>query len=391
MTHLLNACPAELQSELNAQQKWADSVEARAAGFRILSTLPYTKVPFWARAVDTLPFHRGQGWRSRYGIPTVKFVLTMLARAKRYDVVLLTGGERRDLVYAAVAGVCPWIRTPHVIVDAHWQQGQGWKHALQRLLLRLNRRLVKQIQPHSAEEVPLYSRIFGIPLAVLQPIPWSTSLIGFEEITPGDANAEEEPFVLTGGLSFRDYRVFLAAAKLCGVRIKIGLPKAGVTPEVRSMASQCPNVSLHTSWSNADYVRQMQLCRVFAMPIEQGLTRSTADQTILNAMHYGKVVVSTDSIGPRIYIRDGENGFLVRDASASAWASVLKGAFDLGQDAYARVGRQAWHDARIVFNEPLRLARTLALALDVLTPRPAGDDSRFRFAWPSATDRPTGA
>jgi len=368
--------PTSVQSELDAQRRWCEQVAARAAKYRILSTLPYTKVPFWVSATHTVNLRRGQGWASRRGIPEALFVLKLLRHANHHDIVLLTGGERRDLVYAAIAGLCWWIRTPHVIVDAHWQQGTGLKHTLQKWLLRLSGRLVKQVQPHSAEEVQIYHRIFQLPLSKLAPIPWSTSLIGFDDVSPTDV---EEPFVLTGGLSFRDYGVFLAAAKQSGLRIKIGLPKAGVTQQIQALVDQCPNVSLHTAWSNADYVRQMQLCRVFAMPITQRLTRSTADQTLLNAMHYGKVVVSTDSIGPRIYIRDGENGYLVREATPQAWARTLKHAFDLSADAYARVERQAWYDARVVFNEPLRLARTLALALEVLSPRQPEDD-RFHFS-----------
>lgn len=328
------------------QTLWADRVVERARQYRIFSTLPYTKVPFWTRAVTT---QRSPSLRN----------------AHEYDLVLLNGGERRDLVYAAIAGMCPWIKTPHVIVDAHWQKGTGLKHKLQRLLLRMSRRLVKQVQVHSAEEVPLYHDIFGIPLATLIDIPYSTSLIGHAEVMPSHV-APEPPFILTGGMSFRDYEVFLAAAKLSGLRIKIGLPKAGVTDRIRWLALECPNVSLHTDWTNADYVHQMQLCRVFAMPIQQGMTRSTADQTILNAMHFGKVVVASDSIGPRIYIRDKLNGFLVKQATHVAWAWELKHAFHLEPAAYDSIGRRASYDARVEFNEPLRLARTLASAISVI-------------------------
>lgn len=331
---------------MNEQTLWTDRVVERARRYRIFSTLPYTKVPFWTRSVTTQRSH-------------------LLRNAHEYDLVLLNGGERRDLVYAAIASLCPWIKTPHVIVDAHWQKGVGVRHLLQRLLLRMSRRLVKQVQVHSIEEVPLYHDIFGIPLATLVDIPYSTSLIGHAEIVPSRV-APEPPFVLTGGVSFRDYEVFLAAAKLSGLRIKIGLPKAGVTPRIQALVDECPNVSLHTDWDNAEYVRQMQLCRVFAMPIEQGLTRSTADQTILNAMHFGKVVVATDSIGPRIYIRDGVNGFLVNSEEPEVWAWKLEHAFNLSPDDYERIGHWAWYDARVEFNEPLRLARTLATAISVI-------------------------
>lgn len=350
---------------LNHQRQWTERVAERAGEHRILSTLPYTKVPFWTRAVTTVKFDRGHGWSSKRGIAEALFVLQMLRKTHEYDLVLLTGGERRDLVYAAIAGLCPWISTPHVIVDAHWQKGTGLKHTLQRLLLRMSRRLVKQVQPHSREEVDIYHQIYGIPHKVLRAIPWSTSLIGHEEIKMSKV-ASEEPFVLTGGISFRDYPVFMRAAKMSGLRIKIGLPKAGLTPWMEDMVAKCPNVSLHTDWSNAEYVRQMQLCRVFAMPIEQGLTRSTADQSILNAMHFGKVVVSTDSIGPRIYIRDGDNGYLVREPCPRVWARALRTAFHLNPKAYARIAQQATYDARVTFSESVRLARTLACALEVI-------------------------
>ena len=110
--------------------------------------------------------------------------------------------------------------------------------------------------------------------------------------------------MLSGGDAFRDYGVLLQAAGPQGLRVKVALHDPP-SPALRAAAAPFPSVSLHCDWSHEDFLRQMTACRLFAMPIVPELTRATADQMILNAMSFGKVVVASDSIGPRIYIRDG--------------------------------------------------------------------------------------
>lgn len=290
-------------------------------------------------------------------------ILRLLLTANRYNLVLLTGGERADLVYAAIAGLCPWIKVPHVIVDAHWQRAGGFGHLLQKLLLKLAGRIVRQVQPHSIEEVALYNGLFGIPEQKLHPIPWSTSLIGYAL-----PKAAEEKFILTGGASFRDYGVFIEAAGEIGTPVRIGIPDCSVSDELRRHIAKFKNISLHTNWSNEEYLRQMATCQLFAMPIQTGLKRSTADQTILNAMYLGKMVIASDSIGSRIYIKDHVNGFLVCNHSAQGWKEKMTAVFETGALCRAEIMAAAKVDARIHFDETFRLARTLDAALAVVNP-----------------------
>ena len=84
---------------------------------------------------------------------------------------------------------------------------------------------------------------------------------------------------------------------------------------------------------------------------------------ILNAMSFGKVVVASDSIGPRIYIRDGANGIIVRGGTADAWSAALRQAWRFDADAYRRIGGQARFDASVHFNEPMRMAHSRCRAL----------------------------
>ncbi len=334
-----------------------------ASRHRILSTLPYTKVTWWTQCVETLQRGNLSGWARRLRMPDIFLPFQLLRCAPRYDLVLLTGGQRIDLVYLAMAGLAPWIQTPHVIVDAHWQKATGVVYWLQKSVLRMGRRLTAQVQPHSTEEVRLYHELFGIPTEILSPIPYSTSLTGWD-VTPASA-AEIGDFVLTGGVSFRDYETLFAAVRQLDFEVQIGLPQQHRSRRIIRRGRNCPNVKFYT-WSNAQFIRKMAACRVFVVPIQPGLTRCTADQTILNAMYFGKVVVATDSIGSRVYIRDGVNGFLVPEGSVAGWVETIRRVYAMSNAEYYRIGQRAAYDARVRFNEQLRLTRTLETALDVL-------------------------
>lgn len=351
-----------MQARLRAQERELQRTLAACTRYTMLSTLPYAKSDFWNRVVTTIPVKTNwlSKWSSRFGLPDITLPVRLVWQARRYDIVLLAGGERADLLAVALAGLLPWIRTPHIVVDAHWQQDTGLTYLLQKLLLRLGNRLIVEVQPHSEEEVALYHEIFGIPLAKLRAIPWSTSLTGYM-VEPRNGD-----YILTGGLSLRDYDTFFAAVQRLDLPVRVGLPRDFTDVNGALRIPQCPQLSIHTTWTNAEYIAQTAACRVFAMPIQAGLTRSTADQTILNAMAFGKVVVATDTIGSRIYLRHGVNGFLVPESSVDGWEHTLREAYLLPEDAYRTMSQQAAYDAQVLYNERLRLARVLQSACDAL-------------------------
>jgi glycosyltransferase involved in cell wall biosynthesis len=368
----LSPLGAEEQRELDRQAERLARLARDCADLRILSTLPYTKSAFWSEAVETVAArpNRLRRLTERAGIVDLSVIFRLLRRARQQDLVLLTGGERVDLIYLAIAAWLPWIRTPHVVADAHWQKADGLAHRLQRILLRMGRRLTAQVQPHSDEEIDIYHRVFGIPSATLRAVPWSTTLTG-HDVSPARED-EAGDFVLTGGLSFRDYPTLFEALRDLDLKVEVGLPNQPDSERIVELGRSCPNVTCHTDWSNARFIRMMAGCRIFVLSIEAGLTRSTADQTILNAMYFGKIVVATDSIGSRIYLKDGVNGFLVPERSVAGWSDTLKRVARLSPEEYARIGNRAAIDARVHFNESLRMIRTLEAALETVGPRASG-------------------
>jgi glycosyltransferase involved in cell wall biosynthesis len=358
-TEKLNHSEHPIEQQLDAQELLFAQLAERLKSYRILSTLRYHKVPFWYENVHTLePCRESAAARltQSIGIKDPSMIWRLLTQAGSYDLVLLTGGERGDLLYLALAGAMPWMRTPHIIVDAHWQPASGFAGLMQKLILRIGRRLTLQVQPHTAEETRIHHQYFGIPPEISVVVPWSTSLIGYEFPTQnGDS-------IVTGGLSYRDYKTFFEAIAPLPYPVEVGLPHGFQTPHANGIDPR--RVRIHNTLSNEEYMRKIATCRVFAMPMEPGLLRSAGDQSILNAMYFRKIVIVTDSIVARAYIRHGENGFIVPESDPIAWREAIDHAMKLSEAAYDRIAGQAEFDAKVRFNEYFRIYSAMQAALD---------------------------
>jgi glycosyltransferase involved in cell wall biosynthesis len=364
------AAGRDTQSLADHQTRIAE-VRARADGLRLFSTLPFTKVAFWRDAVTSLPADLlnppASGGRLRRLVWVARRLFHTWRGAAAADVVLINGGERIDLTALALGGLLPWVRAPHVIVDAHWNIARRpLPAAVQRLTFRLGRRLLGEVQPHSTEEIPIYVDHFGIPRSVVRPLPWSTSLTGYDQVVRRADDAQlDGAAIICGGHSYRDYDTLLKAVAGQSWPVRIGLPPSPVTEAVAAAARALPHVRIVSDWTFAGYWQQVADSRVFVMPITPGLTRCTADQTILNAMALGATVVATSSLSSRLYIRDGINGFLVPEGDADALRQALARAWNLEPDARRRMREAAQRDTAGPFNEVRRLADTLDRAIAV--------------------------
>lgn len=355
--------------------------EARAArgvaGLRLIATIGYRSVPFWKSSVEVIPTYgqRVPGlWRrcwQRIDVPDPGVIARLLRRAPLADAVLLYGGERADLIYLALAGLLPWIRAPHIIIDAHWQPAETpLKRWLQRLCLRMGRRLLADVQIHSPEEIALYERNYGLPRAVLRPMPWSCSLRGYPvSRLQDDANRHG---IVSGGMSYRDYGSLFEAVRGESWSLTIGVPPSPVQDEIRALSAGVPNIEIVDDWGSTAFWQRVAQARVFAMPLTPGLQRCTADQTMLTAMALGALTVATDSLSSRIYIRHGVNGFLVPEGDAGAWRTVLTEVMGLDAERERAIREAAQADVRERFSEERRLLDTLERAADAARNWPRG-------------------
>lgn len=324
--------------------------------YKILSTLPFEKVDFWNSCVTTVeskPIHNVGALKNlKLSLLRIAKILSEFLRGD-YDAVLITGGEKSDLIYLAMVRCLFWKNIPHIIVGAEWNiPSSKTKLFLQKLYFHFVKKLILEIQVYSREEISIYSRSLSIPEDKFKRIPFSTTLIGY------DFSPSNMGFILSGGSSFRDYKTFIEAAKKIPYPVEIGIP-AGFPLNFGNLVGTSDNIKIHYGLPRTEFLKKTTQCKIMALPIVPNLKRSVGDQSILNAMFYGKIVVATSSIGSRNYIVDGVNGFLVKESDPESWVETIDKVFKMNADEFERISSNAIYTAKEIFSEKNMLMRIL--------------------------------
>lgn len=309
---------------------------------RVLSTLDYHKSEFWNDFCSTVDVSKESGIKR-----IVTITLSFFKARGKYDRFFITGGEKTDLVALFILSLFPWINKKFVIVDAHWQKKEGLLGIFQKIILFFSKRIVRQVQVHSAEEAYLYPKIFPIDKNTMKVVPFSTSLMGYK-IEPSN-----EGFMLSGGVSFRDYKPLYSIAKELPLPVKLGIPGGGAEGN-----ENLKRISVFGDWSNSEYFSQMSKCEIFLMPLQSGLNRTAGDQTILNAMLMRKVVIISDSITARTYIKHGINGFVYSNDDPSSLLRMINHWISLSKEEKNTILDAALFVANTRYSERRRLLKT---------------------------------
>ena len=260
--------------------------------------------------------------------------------ASTHDAVLLNGSGRPDQLAAILLGRLRRVG-PIVISDCTWQRGTWW---LDRLTGRIGIRAIDAGRPIycvlSSDEVELFPRTWGVDPSRVVFTPFCYTLTEEELAAPTSTCGG----VFSGGDSMRDLRPLLAAARKVRVDVTLAVQRlpagAGALPA---------NVSVRAV-PHAKFIELMRHARIVVVPLRAGIERSAGQQTYLNAMALGKVVITTDSPGTRDYIEHGSTGLIVPAGDEDSLASTLRWALDPSNEAeVARIAARARAVARTLF------------------------------------------
>jgi glycosyltransferase involved in cell wall biosynthesis len=288
---------------------------------RILSTLEtWSKIPAWAERVDSLALTRSEG-SGRFGALSAFAIevyngarLWWLSRS--YDAVV-TDSRVHTSVFGLLERLCPSSKRRHLMFECLWERPDG---RLMQLLKTLQFRAA--LTPRSRgivyarRERTSFSACFGIRGERFVFIPYHTTLRHFN---PSDHGRPiRDRYVFAGGDTHRDYRVLCEAVSDLNIRVVIAVRKRKLLEGIRIPA----NVQIITT-DHWEFLRWMQHAEVNVVPLEDGTLRSAGQQTFLNAMALGTVVVVTDEEGGGDYIQNWVDGVLVEAANPAALRSAL--------------------------------------------------------------------
>ncbi|HEX8496180.1 MAG TPA: glycosyltransferase [Actinomycetales bacterium] len=200
----------------------------------------------------------------------------------------------------------------------------------------------------STEEVDSFSRTWGVPQSRIAFTPFSHTLFAPEDRRPTGHGT----FVFSGGNSLRDYPLLVEAADGLGCEVVLA---TGWRPAQRKHWLTAESVP------HERFVELMRQCRVMVLPLAPS-TRSAGQQTYLNAMALGKVVIVTDGPGVRDHIDDGVTGVIV-ERTVEGLRAALRDVLDPARaEHYERMGQRARAKALVDYSPDTYRRSLLRLA-----------------------------
>lgn len=274
--------------------------------------------------------------------------------AADFDAVLLDGsiGARELYSDLVIAGLIRRHAARVVISDATWKRGG----ALDGLVMGAGLRWIDS--PHtfycvlSSEELQTFPRNWGVDPARVRFTPFCFTLTE-QELAMATS---EDGGVFAGGDSMRDYGPLLQVACELPGRVTI----ASATLAERRDANLTVARVAHDEFN-----RLLRAAAVVVVPLRRA-ERSAGQQTYLNAMALGKLVVVTDAPGVRDHVDDRATGLVVPGGDPRALAEAIRWALDPRNAADAHSIRAAARAAaRDRFSPDAYFERIAQTATDV--------------------------
>lgn len=268
-------------------------------------------------------------WRERASVVNRRdhsrpgYVRTVVRAAAEHDAVLLDGsiGARELYSDLVIAGLIRRKSRRIVISDATWKRGGP----LDRTLMGAGVRWIDS--PHtfycvlSSEELQTFPRSWGVDPSRVRFTEFCFTLTEDELAMP----TSEDGGVFAGGDSMREYGPLLEVAP--------GLPQR-VTIASASLQERSDGNLTVSRVAHEEFNRLLRAASVVVVPLLRA-ERSAGQQTYLNAMALGKLVVVTDAPGVSDHVQDGVTGLVVAGGDPLALAEAIGWALDPANAANA--------------------------------------------------------
>jgi hypothetical protein len=292
----------------------------------------------------------------RRELPAAEVLRRLAAAPGRYDAVVLdgaTGGEVRLTELGAAVLLARRRTGPAVVItDATWGRGTS---LVDRLACSLALRSLDSPRVTycvlSSDETRLFPATWGVPPERVAFTPFYFTASDEDLVAP----TSEGGGIFAGGDSLRDYGPLVAAAR------HLRVPLILATSALDGARDLPPNIQAGRL-PHAVFMQRMRDATVVVVPLALRRDRSAGQQTYLNAMAMGKLVVVPDVLGVRDYVEHHRTGLVVAPGNAGAMTNALRWALDPAHATEVReIRARARETVRARFGPEQYVANVLAV------------------------------
>jgi hypothetical protein len=268
---------------------------------------PVSQSTTWTRSTVLLPF-RPEGKGVRRLIAAVHNALMVCRLVKSGDAIVF--GNTYPLS-ASLYGLLHSLRLRRPLVvrqDPLLPAPTSWWRTKFRQAALRN---IDFLVVHSPNIATRYSKWYNIPQRKVVPLKFHHTLTGFDlpEPTRGD-------YIFAGGDRERDYATLLAAVTDLDCKVFVATR--------RNRPAELPDNVEWRAVTPEEFRRLMVGSNFVVLPLDTSRGSTSGQQSYLNAMALGKLVIVTDTEDASYYIENGVTGILVPSGNAQELRAAIE-------------------------------------------------------------------
>lgn len=265
-------------------------------------------------------------------INAIQRAWTLLKWARYCEVMVLdsvSGRFQPDLLACIFIRFLP--KKPVVIlVGDMWNKGRSLKYFFQKIIIRLADPSIHRYVVHSLGEEKIFAQLWGVSSQKVRVCIYNYTFTE-EEINAGKITSGG--YIFAGGNPSRNYELLLKTARQLPHR------KFIIATRTLSGRKDIPaNVEV-VQVSHLEFIRLMRESDMVVTPLVSGGTKSSGQQTYLNAMRMGKISIvnGKDVLGVTDYIQSYVNG-IITDGTLKGFCDVIEWVYDpVNRDAVNKI------------------------------------------------------
>jgi len=298
----------------------------------ILTNMAFWQSPEWMTRVDSI-YALDPAKGDPDFMPWWREAWSLFLRRNKYEVIL-TMGIRESFAFAALCRLAP-TRCCHIMtevfIDTPKHPGLLWQ--LKNRWYRLLAKNIGGIITNSSFEIETNAARFNVPRSIFRYVPLNTTIAEPEYVPSPDG------YLFCAGRTLRDYPTLFSVLSAFNVPWHI---VAGAHD--LSGYNLPSHVQVHREIDRNAYLKLLQGARIVVLPLLP-TERATGQVVLLEAMSYGKPVITTRAPGTIDIIRHGDNGWLVEPGNSGQIIKILCDLLNNPEEC-ARTGHQALHDIK---------------------------------------------
>jgi hypothetical protein len=251
-------------------------------------------------------------------VNSVRRIWKILKWAQQCEVMVLdsvSGRFQPDLLACVFMRFLP--NRPVVLLAGDmWNKGGRLKYFFQKMIVRLADPSIRRYIVHSLGEERMFAALWGISPQKVRVCIYHYTFTD-EEINTGEITTKG--YIFAGGNPARDYDLLMEiASQLPHRQFIVAARRLGNRKNIPA------NVKVVQA-SHAEFIRLMQESDMVITPLIPNRTKSSGQQTYLNAMRMGKISIvnGNDVLGVTDYIQTYVNG-IIADGTAKEIKEIIE-------------------------------------------------------------------